>query len=193
MGHQLHCFFMKSATLQAGGSLESIATAKAGIMKAGRPVVLGRQPHPKAKQVLCQRAAALDCRCAQSGPLHAITTDRAGCRRWHRLRHAVTLDLACQCWRLLECTWLIVTASLQASANLHGGHGMHDFTFLTIIDVTLLTNLTGRKTMFLSASLHDQGLNTGCISELPHQAPCHTAQGVRGTGRGVAAATGAAG
>lgn len=122
MGHQLHCFFMYLAILQAGGSLESIAAAKAGIMKAGRPVVLGRQPHPEAKQVLCQRAAALDCRCAQLGPLHAITTDRAGRRRW-RLHHgdAVTLDLACQCWRLLECTSLIVLPACKLALTCMAG------------------------------------------------------------------------
>lgn len=45
-----------------GGSLKSIATAKAGIMKAGRPLVLGAQPHPEAKRILCQRAAELECR-----------------------------------------------------------------------------------------------------------------------------------
>ena len=48
----------------AGGSLASIAAAKAGIMKAGCPVVLGSQPHPDAKRVLCRRAKELRCRWA---------------------------------------------------------------------------------------------------------------------------------
>jgi hypothetical protein len=49
----------------AGGSLESIAAAKAGIMRAGRPVVLGSQPRPDAKRVLCRRAKELRCRWAR--------------------------------------------------------------------------------------------------------------------------------
>lgn len=32
-------------------------------MKAGRPVVLGAQPHPEAKRVLCKHAKELHCRC----------------------------------------------------------------------------------------------------------------------------------
>ncbi len=38
-----------------GGTIESIAAAKAGIMQAGRPVVLGRQPEAAAEAVLMQR------------------------------------------------------------------------------------------------------------------------------------------
>ncbi len=49
---------------RAGGSLVSIAEAKAGIMKEGRPVVLGRQPHARVKEILCSRAAKLKCRWA---------------------------------------------------------------------------------------------------------------------------------
>ena len=44
-----------------GGSLESIASAKAGIMKAGRPVVLSSQPEPAAEAVLLQHAEDLGC------------------------------------------------------------------------------------------------------------------------------------
>ena len=44
-----------------GGSLESIANAKAGIMKAGRPVVLSSQPEPAAEAVLLQHAEELGC------------------------------------------------------------------------------------------------------------------------------------
>lgn len=36
----------------AGGTIESIAAAKAGIMKPGKPVVLARQPEPAAEAVL---------------------------------------------------------------------------------------------------------------------------------------------
>jgi len=39
-----------------GGSIETIAAAKAGIMKQNRPVVLGRQPEIAAGQVLVQHA-----------------------------------------------------------------------------------------------------------------------------------------
>ena len=44
-----------------GGTLQSIAAAKAGILKAGRPVVVSRQQHPEALQVVRQQAAALGC------------------------------------------------------------------------------------------------------------------------------------
>ncbi|KAG1674819.1 hypothetical protein FOA52_015206 [Chlamydomonas sp. UWO 241] len=44
-----------------GGSLRSIAAAKAGIMKAGRPVVLALQPHAEVEEILLQHAAALGC------------------------------------------------------------------------------------------------------------------------------------
>lgn len=40
-----------------GGSLEAIAAAKAGILHAGRPAVLGRQPEAAAAAVLRQRGA----------------------------------------------------------------------------------------------------------------------------------------
>ncbi|KAL2607665.1 hypothetical protein R1flu_026238 [Riccia fluitans] len=41
-----------------GGSLESIAHAKAGIIKEGRPVILGRQPEKMAEGILRQVAAS---------------------------------------------------------------------------------------------------------------------------------------
>ncbi|KAI3425824.1 hypothetical protein D9Q98_007799 [Chlorella vulgaris] len=44
-----------------GGSVQAIAAAKAGIMQAGRPVVLARQPEPAAEAVLLQRAKELGC------------------------------------------------------------------------------------------------------------------------------------
>ncbi|KAL3150534.1 hypothetical protein ABBQ32_000350 [Trebouxia sp. C0010 RCD-2024] len=44
-----------------GGSIESIAEAKAGIMKPNRPVVIAKQPYPTALQVLEQHARQLDC------------------------------------------------------------------------------------------------------------------------------------
>ncbi|KAL4858271.1 Dihydrofolate synthetase [Chlorella vulgaris] len=44
-----------------GGSVQAIAAAKAGIMQAGRPVVVARQPEPAAEAVLLQRAEELGC------------------------------------------------------------------------------------------------------------------------------------
>ena len=52
-----------------GGSIESIAAAKAGIMQAGRPVVLARQPDAAAEAVLLQRGEQLllcSCCCCAS-------------------------------------------------------------------------------------------------------------------------------
>ncbi|KAA6423036.1 MAG: folylpolyglutamate synthase-like [Trebouxia sp. A1-2] len=44
-----------------GGSVEAIAEAKAGIMKAKRPVVIAKQPYPEGLRVLEQHAKRLDC------------------------------------------------------------------------------------------------------------------------------------
>lgn len=45
----------------AGGTLERIAAAKAGILQAGRPAVLARQPEAAAAAVLLAHAAQLGC------------------------------------------------------------------------------------------------------------------------------------
>ena len=45
----------------AGGSLQSIAEAKAGIMKRNKPVVLAHQPEVEARKVLEQKANELHC------------------------------------------------------------------------------------------------------------------------------------
>ncbi len=44
-----------------GGGLREIAAAKAGILKAGRPLVLARQPEAEAAAALRAAAAALGC------------------------------------------------------------------------------------------------------------------------------------
>lgn len=44
-----------------GGSLRSIAEAKAGIMKPSRPVVIAHQPHAEAREVLQWHAKQLNC------------------------------------------------------------------------------------------------------------------------------------
>lgn len=51
----------KPLLLCKGGSIESIAEAKAGIMRPNRPVVIAKQPYPKALQVLEQHAKQLNC------------------------------------------------------------------------------------------------------------------------------------
>ncbi|DBA93106.1 TPA: hypothetical protein ACH3X2_003424 [Trebouxia sp. C0005] len=52
---------LKALALCAGGSVEAIAEAKAGIMKAKRPVVIAKQPYPEGLRVLEQHAKRLDC------------------------------------------------------------------------------------------------------------------------------------
>lgn len=47
--------------IAAGGTLESIAAAKAGIMKPGCPVVIAQQPEPQVLQVLLEHAHKLQC------------------------------------------------------------------------------------------------------------------------------------
>lgn len=59
--------FRQSLPLVVGGSIESIASAKAGIMKAGRPVVIARQPEAAAAGVLLQHAARLGCKVVHAG------------------------------------------------------------------------------------------------------------------------------
>ena len=49
-----------------GGSIEAIAEAKVGIMKPNRPVVIVRQPYPKALEVLEQHAKQLNCQIMQA-------------------------------------------------------------------------------------------------------------------------------
>eukprot|EP00887_Chlorella_sp_A99_P008060 scaffold12.g8060.t1 len=44
-----------------GGGIEQIAAAKAGIMKAGRPAVVARQPEPEAERVLLRKGTELGC------------------------------------------------------------------------------------------------------------------------------------
>jgi len=44
-----------------GGTIESIAAAKAGIMKHGRPVVVAHQSHTRAVETLQQAATSLAC------------------------------------------------------------------------------------------------------------------------------------
>jgi folylpolyglutamate synthase/dihydrofolate synthase len=44
-----------------GGSITSIAEAKAGIIKPGRPVVVGRQSHDEAVKVIEDRAMSMSC------------------------------------------------------------------------------------------------------------------------------------
>lgn len=51
----------KPLLLNTGGSIESIAEAKAGIMRPNRPVVIAKQPYPQALQVLEQHAKQLNC------------------------------------------------------------------------------------------------------------------------------------
>lgn len=58
-----------------GGTLQSIAQAKAGIIKPGCPVVMGHQIHSIAQEIICRRASELSCRlykeqaCLWPGPL----------------------------------------------------------------------------------------------------------------------------
>lgn len=55
VSNKLGCALAGYEHVQAlGGSLQSIAAAKAGIMKAGRPVVVAQQRHPQAMQVRIQ-------------------------------------------------------------------------------------------------------------------------------------------
>eukprot|EP00798_Chlamydomonas_sp_ICE-L_P017754 gene17753-24115_t len=50
-----------------GGSLESIATAKAGIMKQGRPVIIAEQKHSLVLDILLKQAAKMGCPVLQAG------------------------------------------------------------------------------------------------------------------------------
>ena len=56
-------------------------------MKAGRPVVLGSQPHPDAKRVLCRRAKELRCRWAWP----------AGASSWQWHLHSGAMEHGCCC------------------------------------------------------------------------------------------------
>jgi folylpolyglutamate synthase/dihydropteroate synthase len=49
-----------------GGSIESIAAAKAGIIKQGRPVVIARQQSGAARDVVLLVAKSLGAQCVQA-------------------------------------------------------------------------------------------------------------------------------
>ena len=58
---------MGSDHLEAlGGSSHSIASAKAGILKHKRPLIVGRQPLEEAEKVVMERAAVLECPVVQA-------------------------------------------------------------------------------------------------------------------------------
>lgn len=57
----LTLLILKPRNFWAGGSLETIAEAKAGIMKRNKPVVLAHQPEAVAQEVLEQKANELHC------------------------------------------------------------------------------------------------------------------------------------
>ena len=62
-----------------GGSLDAVARAKAGIMKAGRPVVMAAQPHAGAARVLSEQAQQLGCLVLQAEQQVWVGGARPGC------------------------------------------------------------------------------------------------------------------
>ena len=52
-----------------GGSIQSIAAAKAGILKPGRPAVVSAQPHPEAMAEVLRCAALSGCDVLQAAEL----------------------------------------------------------------------------------------------------------------------------
>ena len=52
-----------------GGSIQSIAAAKAGILKPGRPAVVSAQPHPEAMAEVLRCAALTGCDVLQAAEL----------------------------------------------------------------------------------------------------------------------------
>ncbi|KAG2442690.1 hypothetical protein HXX76_002773 [Chlamydomonas incerta] len=82
-----------------GGSLRSIATAKAGIARPGRPLVLGPQPHAEAEQVVLAEAARLGAapvvRAEQSVRVHShgVVLDAAAPPGSQAVRERLTLEL----------------------------------------------------------------------------------------------------
>lgn len=57
-----------------GGSIQSIAAAKAGILKPGRPAVISAQPHPEAMVEVLSYAALTGCEVLQAADL--VGTDQ---------------------------------------------------------------------------------------------------------------------
>jgi folylpolyglutamate synthase/dihydropteroate synthase len=74
-----------------GGSVESIAAAKAGILKGGRPLVLAAQPHAAAEKVLLEAAARLGCEVTRAEEVVQVASRwvlQADCAAWLLLRTA---------------------------------------------------------------------------------------------------------
>ena len=92
----------------AGGSLESIARAKAGIMKAGIPAVIGHQPEARAQEVICNWALIMCFLPSRRSTtsiaklLASVKVDRSSHRSQHRpsatqqVLHAAAAELGCE-------------------------------------------------------------------------------------------------
>ena len=66
-----------------GGSLASIATAKAGILKPGRPAVLARQQYEEARRVVANVAEGIGCQLVHADEQVCVCVGEGrGCREW---------------------------------------------------------------------------------------------------------------
>ena len=86
----------------AGVGLTNIALAKAGIMKQGRPVVLGHQPEPEAEAQLLRSAELLACLVTRAD--QAVSIEPQGFRpagstwRQHvQIQHTFGMDCGMYC------------------------------------------------------------------------------------------------
>ena len=95
LDNQVSCLHrLEQAAL--GGGLAEIAGAKAGIMKPGVPLVLGRQPEPEAAAALRAAAAELNCPVrSQSRHPNPLPFVSACKRSLHKAMYAVS----CMCAR----------------------------------------------------------------------------------------------
>lgn len=81
-----------------GGNIQSIAAAKAGIMKPGRPVVVGRQQHPEALKVLEDTAQRLACPFVQASEnvcAHRLVLRESDCSQLLPANHYLICQYEC--------------------------------------------------------------------------------------------------
>lgn len=98
-----------------GGSLASIATAKAGIMKPGRPVVLAAQPQAEALEVLLAQAQWLGCPVTRADEVAQVGVLKlhAGCT-WSA---PLLQSRPCTHCPGVSCSTCVLLAGLQVSGG----------------------------------------------------------------------------
>lgn len=109
----------------AGGSIEAIAEAKAGIMKAKRPVVIAEQPYSEALRVLEWHAKQLDCPVIRPHNLIRLTAKQT-LQEGHTMVQMVAAEPHGLTWLqptgtvCCPCVYAVVANGIQSTVHVLG-------------------------------------------------------------------------